>query len=1093
MAFYADLHVHSRFSRATSRDSDLEHMALWARRKGVHVLGTGDFTHPGWLREIEEKLVPAEPGLFRLRPDLEAAVDRWPGGAGGEPVRFLLEVEVSTIYKAGDRTRKVHHLIYAPDLGAAGRLNASLAKIGNLASDGRPILGLDSRHLLEIARGSGEGCYLVPAHIWTPWFAALGSKSGFDSIEECYGDLAGEIFAVETGLSSDPPMNWRLSRLDRFTLVSNSDAHSPQKIGREACAFECALDYFAIREALRTGSGYGGTVEFFPEEGKYHLDGHRACGVRTEPEETRREGGACRVCGKPLTLGVLHRVSELADRDEGAAPPRPAGYRSLVPLEEVLAEIRGVGPGSKAVQEEYGRLLGRLGPELFVLERAPLEEVARAGSSLLAEGLGRMREGRVQRDAGFDGEYGTIRLFEPGELARRDGLILDLGDAARLPAGPGSGERPRSSGPAARAPEPGEPVLSPIRGVEAEAGADHEEPRSEAMRTEAPPAGTPRGILDALDPDQRRAAEMVRGPLVIVAGPGTGKTRVLTHRIAHLVADLGVPPDQCLAITFTRRAAGEMAERLEALLPGAGRRVPVLTFHALGLSILREHAARLGFAGPPRIAGEAERLEVVAAIAAMATTTGAPGASGRNAERLLEAISRWKRRDPAAPAGAELEPGELAAYDARLRERDAVDLDDLIALPVRLLESSPEVLAACRSRWRWVSVDEIQDADRLQYKLVRLLAPQDGNLCVIGDPDQAIYGFRGADVGCFADFPRDYPSARTVRLERSYRSANAIVEASLEVVAPVSLVAGRRLEARGEGPDRIDVHECSSERAEADLVVRTIQALVGGATFFELDSGRVEGSAAGTHSFADFAVLFRTDSLADPVAEALARAGIPFQRRSHERLGDRPCVRALLEVLRSTGDLTGRGAAARPVLEAVEGAAAEVRKTAPEVEACLPALRLLGEDCGADLTRFLSELALGVDADLWDPRAERVSLLTLHASKGLEFPVVFIAGCEDGVIPLRWGSADRDDANHLAEERRLLFVGMTRARRQLVLTHARRRPWRGEVRGMAPSIFLREVRAELLARERHEARSAAPRSPYKQLTLFGEGVDSAGP
>jgi DNA helicase-2/ATP-dependent DNA helicase PcrA len=374
VVFYADLHIHSRFSRATSSDSDLEHLALWARRKGISVLGTGDFTHPAWLREIEEKFVPAEPGLFRLRPELEAEVDRR-SGASAEPVRFLLEVEISTIYKKGDRTRKVHHLIYVPDLEKARKLIESLSRIGNLASDGRPVLGLDSRHLLEIALESGEGSYLLPAHIWTPWFAALGSKSGFDSIEECYGDLSPEIFAVETGLSSDPEMNWRISALDRYRLVSNSDAHSPPKIAREACAFDVPLDYFAIRDALRTGAGYRGTVEFFPEEGKYHLDGHRECGVSMTPEETRSKNCLCPTCGKPLTLRVMHRVSELADREEPKRPSGAAPYQNLVPLDEVLSEIHGVGPASKAVRSSFEALLARLGSEPAGKPRSPFRQL----------------------------------------------------------------------------------------------------------------------------------------------------------------------------------------------------------------------------------------------------------------------------------------------------------------------------------------------------------------------------------------------------------------------------------------------------------------------------------------------------------------------------------------------------------------------------------------------------------------------------------------------------------------------------------------------------------------------------------------------
>ena len=403
--FYADLHIHSKYSRATSRACDLEHLAAAGARKGLAVLGTGDFTHPGWAEELRQSLVAAEPGLFRLRPDLvqdECA-----------QVRFMLSAEISTIYKRDDRTRKVHHIVFVPDIEKAGFIAAQLARIGNIASDGRPILGLDSRDLLEIVLQSGAGSFLVPAHIWTPWFSVLGSKSGFDSIEACYGDLAGHVFALETGLSSDPPMNWRLSSLDRYRLISNSDAHSPAKLGREACVFTCERDYFAMRGALETGEGHGGTVEFFPEEGKYHLDGHRKCGVLFTPEQTRRRDGVCPACGKPVTVGVMHRVEDLADRPAGAFPADAARFRSLIPLVEILAEIEGVGPNTKRVARAYERVIARLGPELVILDQCPLDEIRRHGGERLAEAIRRMRAGRVIREPGYDGEYGRIRLFAP--------------------------------------------------------------------------------------------------------------------------------------------------------------------------------------------------------------------------------------------------------------------------------------------------------------------------------------------------------------------------------------------------------------------------------------------------------------------------------------------------------------------------------------------------------------------------------------------------------------------------------------------------------------------------------------------------------
>src|SRR5580658_7738810 len=427
--FYADLHIHSRFSRACSRDCDLEHLAWWARRKGITVVGTGDFTHPGWAEELRESLVPAEPGLFRLGKEAEERLQRTSAASCTAEVRFMLSAEISTIYRGGDRTRKVHHLLYAPTFEAADRITQALSKIGNLASDGRPILGLDSRHLLEITLDGGPGCYLVPAHAWTPWFAVLGSKSGFDLVADCYGDLADQVFAIETGLSSDPPMNWRCSSLDRYRLVSNSDAHSPPMLGREATVFDTDIDYFAIASALRTGVGLAGTIEFFPEEGKYHLDGHRKCEVRVDPERTRELDAVCPVCGKPLTVGVLHRVAELADRPAGFRPDGAAGYTCLVQLPEVMGEILATGPKSKKVTGEVSRLVAALGPELSILRDVPLEEISRVGGSLLGEGIGRLRRSEVIRDAGYDGEYGTIRLFQPGELDEA-GLFAVTGLAA---------------------------------------------------------------------------------------------------------------------------------------------------------------------------------------------------------------------------------------------------------------------------------------------------------------------------------------------------------------------------------------------------------------------------------------------------------------------------------------------------------------------------------------------------------------------------------------------------------------------------------------------------------------------------------------
>jgi DNA helicase-2/ATP-dependent DNA helicase PcrA len=975
MRFHADLHVHSKYSRATSRDLDLEHLAYWAARKGIGVVGTGDFCHPAWNAELKDKLVPAEPGLFRLRDDIEKGVAASLPASCRAFVRFMLEVEISTIYKKGDKTRKIHHLIYAPDFATVDRIAARLARIGNIASDGRPILGLDSRDLLEITLESSPDAYLVPAHIWTPWFAALGSQSGFDSIAQCYGDLSDRIFAVETGLSSDPAMNWRVSFLDRYRLTSNSDAHSPGKLGREATAFDCDMDYFALRRALETGHGYVGTVEFFPEEGKYHLDGHRKCAVRLTPKETLAHGGRCPVCGEKVTIGVEHRVEVLADRDVVTPPATAGAVSSLVPLPEMLSEIAASGVGSKTVERMYDRVIGALGAELSILGEVPVEDIARAESRLLAEAITRLRAGKVIRDAGYDGEYGVIRLFEDGELARGGGMLFDAPVARR--ASPPKKE--------SRHPE--------VRGEAAPRRAMAVAPPSFEGGLRPPPQDDGASILSSLDADQCRAAEVIEGPLLILAGPGAGKTRTLTHRIAHLIAERGVAAASCLAVTFTRRAAAEMRERLIWLLGPRAEGIAIHTFHSLGLAILREHPAAAGLPRGFRVASEAERSAALAEAMAV---------SESKAETLLRAISKAKRVQ--GPTSVEV-AAAVGAYGRALARRDWIDFDDLIALALRAL-SDPDLARQYRERFRFVSIDEFQDIDEQQYRLVALLAPPGGNLCVIGDPDQAIYGFRGADASCFARLRRDYAPA-IVQLARNYRSSGTIVAASAQMIGspedrPIAAIVR-------DMHDRIAIHAAPTERAEAEFVVQAIEKMIGGHSFFSIDTGRA-GRGTTDLSFSDFAVLYRMDAQSEALVEALARSGIPFRKG--------------------------------------------------------------GQDAPA------ADDMLAASSDLQEMRGDRVSLLTLHAAKGLEFRAVFIVGLEDGILPLRFGPGD----DMLAEERRLFYVGMTRAADHLILCRATQRRWRGRVQPLPPSPFLADIEQELLKHQRNDALRRKPED--RQLRLL---------
>lgn len=410
MEFIADLHLHSKYSRATSKEMNLESLDKWAKVKGIRVLGTGDFSHPLWFKELREKLEPDSCGLFKLKKEKKEK---------GEETRFLLSTEVSCIFFQEGKIRKIHLIILAPSFEIVEKINAHLNWLGNLEADGRPILRVKAKELLKIVLDISEECLIVPAHIWTPWFSLFGSRSGFDTIEECFGEYAKYIFAGETGLSSDPPMNWRLSSLDKITLISNSDAHSPKKIGREANVFEGeGISYLEIIKAIKKESKklkLISTLEFYPQEGKYHYDGHRECKVSLSPKETKKYNGICPVCGKPLTIGVLSRVEQLADRKEGYKPENAISFKSLIPLEEIIAEVLGKMKESKEVQKIYDNLIREFGSEFDILLRVSPKEIGKKSLSEIEEGIKRMREGKVFIEPGYDGVFGKIRLFSKKE------------------------------------------------------------------------------------------------------------------------------------------------------------------------------------------------------------------------------------------------------------------------------------------------------------------------------------------------------------------------------------------------------------------------------------------------------------------------------------------------------------------------------------------------------------------------------------------------------------------------------------------------------------------------------------------------------
>ncbi len=998
--FIADFHTHSRYSRATSRDCVPEVLDLWARRKGLHLIGAGDFTHAAWRQELKEKLVPAGDGLYALKESFRDG--SYDAGAAERP-RFIVSGEISSIYKKHGKTRKVHNLILLPSLEKAEALALRLEAVGNLHSDGRPILGLDSRDLLEIALEVCPGVIFIPAHIWTPHFSLLGAYSGFDRIEDCFEDLTGHIHALETGLSSDPPMNWRLSALDRFALVSNSDAHSPANLAREANLFDTGLSYPHIARALRTPDSreFFGTLEFFPEEGKYHFDGHRNCKVCLKPSETIAANGICPVCGGRITVGVAHRAELLADRPEGYAPPKARRFESIIPLREIIASSLGVTSASKKAQAQYDEATRILGPELAILRQAPLEDIARAMGPLLAEGIRRLRCGQVEIEPGYDGEYGKVKVIDKAEISLLAGQLSLFEDEERR--APTLHKREEATlaapAPALNAPPQEMPPMQP----------------------DSYPYGLNREQWDAVCAEEPAVA--------VIAGPGTGKTKTLISRIVHLVEQQGVDPARIAAVTFTNKAAAQLRERLDAHFgdDGAARLMTIGTFHSICLEHLRLSGQAVA------ILGEQDALSILAEVIKENRET----ISAREALRRISLV----KNGALAVEDIGFSLRSYGAYNARLADAGALDFDDILlrALDLWNCREEPEEIAS----FAHLLVDEFQDINALQYRLINAWGRRSLSVFVIGDPNQSIYGFRGSDPHCFEAFFADHPGIRRVHLVRNYRSTPQILLCAQSVFPqslPLEAVRKNGVQARFLRLDDV--------LSEAIFVAQEINRMVGGIDMLAAHTSTKTTARAKPRSFADIAVLYRTNRQAHALEQCLAKEGIPYTMTGRGDFLSDPRVCAALAFFRCL--LNPQDAIARLACREPEDAFLRYAPLAQELKphaliGIWARQRALMEDPAIEkllgtammygaMDDFLHAIALGLDADIlrtggkkYEPDA--VSLATFHGAKGLEFPVTFLCGINAEVVPFR----SRDGKCDWEEEKRLFYVGMTRAQDEMIM------------------------------------------------------------
>ncbi|OPY60552.1 MAG: ATP-dependent DNA helicase PcrA [Pelotomaculum sp. PtaU1.Bin065] len=1105
--FIADFHIHSKYSRATSRDCVPEVLEFWARRKGIGVIGTGDFTHPAWREELKEKLVPSGEGLYTLKNDFRK--EDKVAGADFKP-QFIVSGEISSIYKKNGRVRKVHNLIILPGLEHAESISHRLEAIGNLHSDGRPILGLDSRDLLEIVLDMCPEAIFIPAHIWTPHFSLYGAYSGFDDIMECFGDLAGYIYALETGLSSDPPMNWRLSALDDFTLVSNSDAHSPANLGREANIFDTVLSYQGVLDALKSRSTkkFHGTMEFFPEEGKYHYDGHRACKVCWKPADTKAAGGVCPVCGGRITVGVLHRVEALADREEGFVPPAAKHFESLVPLHEVVAASIGYTAASMKVKKKYDDLIRNLGPELFILREAPLNDIELAAGPCIAEGIRRLRCGKVEIQPGFDGEYGRIKIMDKSEIDMLSGQLCFFNDI------PKTIEDIKVS---ANEAEPA-PVL-----------ADTYPPDNGGDTIKTVPSGFPYG----LNREQWEAVSSASPAIAVIAGPGTGKTKTLVCRIAYLVEKYGIRPSQVTAVTFTNKAANEMRVRLEKLFGDkrtAGA-MTVGTFHSICLQILSKWQGKNNLT----IIDEYNAVSIIEEILKGMQLKISP----RDVMRRISLI-----KSGVAPARDQQKtdvPAEVYdLYCAQLERYGVMDYDDILLEVLKRFESANTGDISDRSlenSFSYLLVDEFQDINGIQYRLIKKWGEKSRSIFIIGDPDQSIYGFRGSDFRYFERFKADFPDIRQVRLTQNYRSTPEIIICAESVISKKA--AGGRacsLDARRESGAKVRLIETKDEFSEALFVTKEINRMVGGIDMLDtqtLSAPRRKRPAANRpRGFADIAVLYRTNRQAEILEQCFLKEGIQYVVVGRDEFLSDQLVReaiAFFRFLLNPGDIASlllclkaeniyAADLNQKILESYVAGEKNVPSLArimerthlpphepgkPQhfmemlkkyepvinkekpwkiIDAWINDNSLSGVRCmelllnssvmHSKMSSFMQNLVLGHESDVvrsgskvYSPDA--VPLMTVHAAKGLEFPIVFICGVNDGMIPLRNSNPDFD----IDEERRLFYVGMTRARDELILLTSR-----------TPSPFTADISEEQLIRENAFTQKKMPQ--YKQVSLF---------
>lgn len=1071
MTFLADLHIAAQNSRSAARGISFAQLFAAGYCKGIDLIGTGDCSNPRWLAEMRTQLLPSGDGLFRLRRSYWPKLP--PVAEGNTGIRFMISGEINTVYIKGEITRKIHHLVCMPDLAEAESFAARLVPY-YINDDEGSELNLDSRDLLEILLTVSPRAVLIPAHIWHHGDSLFGAKHSFANVEECYGDLAGHIFALETGFDSDPSMNRRISRLDKYALVSNSAANLPEQLGCEANIFAGEMGFSAIFSALAgKTAGFRGTLESFPQAGKYYADGHRKCQCYCSPAESRELRGRCPMCGAKMTRGVESRIAEMADRPAGKKIPGARRFERIIPLITILGELQQLPEKSKSVQQNYQRLLAELAPEMTILRHCPLDELRRVGGELFTRAIEQVRTGEVAIQPGYDGEYGTVTIFSPPERAA---ILQNSGNNGILSFT--NSARNTASG------LPGQKNLFP----------------------ELPPNVSHSGLSD----EQRRVVNFPRQPLLVNAGAGSGKTFIMLERMAHLINSESQPASSLLALSCCTRAAREISEQFRTRLPELADDVPLsITFQQVGLRIIAEQHSLLNLPKNIRLLSNEEADELY--LRTFDSARLFPLATRQEFEELLMKALLF---------GDDSCPERLCALVAQLREmvpeyllrkqrEGLLDPLDALLLPISLLVEYSDIHEYYQQRWTNLLVDDYQDISRLQYLLLKLLCSPTTAITAFGDYSQSIVDFRGGDARYMRRFHEDFPGAVELFFTRNYRSCHSIVKASMQLMA--GHAAAPEMWSNIPGPARIAFTKLPSAEEESEYVTQMVESLLGGSSNTTIESARAGEKERLQLGYGDIAVLYRTPQAGEELYQALTNVRIPCQRASRAdaflhpqqrqivaflQLAATPASPSSAEALLKAGlpgisekaqlrlqrKLSVMNSTNKPIIDRLTAyfpKDAPLRRLQTSLKVLRTAQALSPEQClsyaanfyeiSADelaaahwqtlytharqaqtLADLLATIAQEEDIDLCDPHANRVTLSTIAAAKGREWEVVLLVGCQADNFP--------NHAQEQAEERRIFNLAITRARRYLFLSAVMPQ----ETAETTLSPFLQEISKELL-------------------------------